>query len=207
MAVLVEKEATTPDQYPLSLNALKNGCNQKSNRFPVEDYDEQLISDCLVKLRAKEMILTVSGPGSRVRKYEHRFREKLFLNARELAALTVLILRGAQTVGEIRTRTERMVDFENLSDVEETLDEMMRDDRTPLRLVTRLERMPGQKESRYGHLLCGQEAIVVPDEKAVRSAGGGSSTKIAELEGRVAELEASLSELRTAFDTFRQQFE
>src|SRR6202167_5579811 len=150
---LLEKEVTTPEYYPLSLNALLNACNQKSNREPVTNFDEDTIERVLYTLRDKGLLVNITGAGSRVPKYGHRLSEKLNLGRREMAILCELMVRGPQTLGELRTRAERMHHFDDLAEVESVLDRMPE-------LVTRLPRRPGEKEARYAHLLSGPAAAL-----------------------------------------------
>jgi uncharacterized protein YceH (UPF0502 family) len=159
LGALIEKETTTPEYYPLSLNALVNACNQKSNRDPAVSYDDGTVLDAVELLRNKGLATVVTGAGSRVPKYAHRFAEKLNLGRRELAILCEMMLRGPQTVGEIRNRAERMHRFEDLSEVESLLDRMAE-------YVVKLPRRPGEKEARWAHLFSGpvemDEAPVAP---------------------------------------------
>ena len=161
---LLEKEITTPEYYPLSLNALLNACNQKSNRDPVVHFDEDTIERLLSVLRDKGWSLNITGAGSRVPKYGHRLAEKLNLGRRELAVLCELMLRGPQTLGELRTRAERMHPFDDLAEVESVLDRMPE-------LVTKLPRRLGEKEARYSHLLSGVPGPAAPlsEQAAPRS--------------------------------------
>ncbi len=205
LGVLMEKQMTTPEYYPMTPNALRNGCNQKSNRHPVVSFDEEAVRATLDSLRSKQLVYIISTHGSRTRKYEHRLKETLHLSKDEMAALCVLMLRGFQTIGEIRGRTERMTDFESLDAVEETVGELMRLDRQPMQLVKRLERMPGQKDNRYAHLLAGD---ITEEQLAAQPVQtSGSSVSKNELIERVTELENQLKELRKEFSTFKQQFE
>ena len=198
---LIEKDITTPDYYPLSLNALVNACNQKNNRDPVMNLDENAVRDALACLQEQRLAGPARGADSRVTKYEHRLQEVFNLPRGETALLCVLLLRGSQTPGELRGRTERMFRFEHLDDVEATLHRLM--ERDPP-LVTMLQRQPGTKESRYAHLLSGE-----PEES--RSAPVGvlpSSTdddRIGKLEAEIAELRRELHELRHAFDELKKQ--
>ena len=155
---LLEKEITTPEYYPLSLNALLNACNQKSNRDPVVHFDEETLDRALYTLREKGLLVSITGAGSRVPKYGHRISEKLNLGRRELALLGELMLRGPQTPGELRSRAERMHAFADLAEVESVLEHMSH-------LVTRLPRRLGEKEARYAHLLSGEPAISAPQEE------------------------------------------
>jgi hypothetical protein len=205
---LVEKEATTPDNYPLSLNALTAACNQTSNRDPVMSLDESTISATVHHLRGRSLVRPIVHSGGRVTKYEHRMDEALGLVRRQLAVLCVLMLRGPQTAGELRTRTQRIHDFAEVAEVESTLDGLI--DREPP-LVVRLPRRAGQKEVRYAHLLSGE--VAVPDVPETASLGTTTSDapaddgRVAALERRVETLEAELAALREQFDQFRAQFQ
>ncbi len=150
---LVEKQVTTPDYYPLTLNALVNACNQISNRDPVVKYDERTVEDAIDSLRTKNLVYIFYGAESRVPKYKHMMREVYTLSSQELAVMCVLMLRGPQTIGEVRGRTGRLYEFAELREVEETLDGLARRDEP---LVFKLPRQTGRKEARYTHLLSGQ---------------------------------------------------
>ncbi len=182
---LIEKEITTPEYYPLSLNALANACNQKNNREPVTQLDEDEIREALRRLEDHGLGGPVRGSDSRVTKYEHRVQEVFNFTRGEIAVMCVLLLRGPQTPGELRGRTERMHRFEELSDVQATLQKLMQ--REPA-LVKVMARQPGTKEARYSHLLSGEPAEVVTAAVA-ESVGSG-------LEGEVAALRAEVAELR-----------
>ncbi|MCG2584187.1 YceH family protein [Massilia sp. TS11] len=202
LAVLAEKEALTPDNYPLSLNALTNGCNQLSSRDPVMQLSEETVADTLARLSEARLVNTVAQPGARVVKYEHRMRIKWSLEQDKLAVLTILMLRGVQTAGEIRTRCGRLHEFKSVAEVETALQFLI--DKYPP-LVKRLELAPGTKEPRYGHLLAGEESLAQAATAfgpAVAPAGG----RVGELEQEVARLREELSALRSEFDTFKQQF-
>src|SRR5579872_6195939 len=160
LGALMEKEITTPEYYPLSLNALVNACNQKSNRDPVVAYDDDSAERALDSLRARGLALRITGAGSRVPKHGHRLAEQLNLGRREIAILCELMLRGPQTVGELRGRAERMHRFDDLEEVESIVQRLM--DASPESLVARLERRPGEKEVRYVHLLSGPPATPSP---------------------------------------------
>src|SRR5579884_471883 len=183
LGALIEKEITTPEYYPLSLNALVNACNQKSNRDPVVAYDDDTVEDALELLRAKGLAVRITGSGSRVPKHAHRFGEKFNFGRRELAILCELMLRGPQTTGELRNRSERMHHFDDLDEVETILQRLMEHEPDPL--VVRLARQPGEKEARYAHLLCGepQSFAVVNQEEAASST---RADRLAELEAEVA---------------------
>jgi len=192
----MEKEVTTPDYYPLSLNALVNACNQKSNREPVVSYDEGTVERALEGLRAKGLALRITGGDSRVPKHGQRFTESLNLGRREAALLCVLFLRGPQTVGELRGRSERLYNFEDLDGVESTLHHLAEQG-----MVKQLERHAGSREPRWAHLLSGE--VEVADEPSVHAeAERGPSPQ-----DRITALERDLAELRREFDDFRRRFE
>jgi uncharacterized protein len=176
LGCLIEKQRTTPDVYPLSLNALRLACNQSTNREPVVDYDEPAIRDALQRLSSKGWVRLASGPTSRAVKYRHLFDEALTLSGSEISLLTVLMLRGAQTVGELKSRTERLHRFGSLAEVDESLNAL-----AGRELVERLERRPGQKEERWEHRL-GETAETAPSQPS--------------LEERVRTLEEQVAELR-----------
>jgi len=204
LGALIEKDITTPDYYPLSLNALVNACNQKNNRDPVMSLDENTVRDALVTLQGKRLAGPASGADSRVTKYEHRIQEVFNFTRAETAVMDVLLLRGPQTPGELRGRTERMYKFEELSDVQATLQRLMQ--REPS-LVKMLPRQPGTKESRYAHLLSGDvEGFVAPPEIA-SATGAGDDGRIGRLEYEVAELRREVAELREQMESFKRQFE
>jgi len=198
---LLEKEVTTPEYYPLSLNALLNACNQKSNRDPVVHFDEDTIERVVYTLRDKGLLLNITGAGSRVPKYGHRLSEKLNLGRRELAILCELMVRGPQTLGELRMRAERMHPFDDLAEVEAVLDRMPE-------LVTKLPRRPGEKEARYAHLLSGSPAAMdMSPERAVDSPPPPRPDRIATLEAEVAQLRDEIELLKQRFAGFQKQFE
>jgi hypothetical protein len=206
---LVEKEITTPEYYPLSLNALVNACNQKSNREPVMNLDEEAVTAALRSLSVLELAGAADTNDSRVRKYEHRLGEAYNFTRPEIAVLCVLLLRGAQTPGELRGRGERLHHFEELSDVQAALQKLMA--REPA-LVKVLARQPGTKESRYMHLMSG-DMEVSPVEDAREHVRGSSAAEsmdresIAQLEAEVAALKNEIAELKQQFAQFRKQFE
>jgi uncharacterized protein YceH (UPF0502 family) len=208
---LVEKQVTTPDYYPLTMNALVHACNQISNRDPVVQYGEREVADAVESLRAKNLVYIFYGADSRVPKYKHMAREVFSLSAPELAALCVLMLRGPQTVGEVRGRTGRLHEFADLREVEETLDGLARRDEP---LVTKLARQAGRKEARYAHLLSGQPVVEEEAEgqtataaPRVSSSRAGEGERVARLEAEVETLRGELAEMRRQFDEFRKQFE
>ena len=204
---LVEKELTTPEYYPLSLNALVNACNQKSNRDPVMNLGEGDVRDALRSLDKKGLAGPADNMLSRVSKYEHRLQEAYNFTRHEIAVLSELLLRGPQTPGELRSRADRMHKFDDLGIVQSTLQRLMR--REPP-LVTVLARQPGTKEARYAHLLSGEvEAPPQNSAAAGISAPGGASggERIARLEARVDNLQSEITDLKQQFATFRKQFE
>jgi uncharacterized protein len=204
---LVEKEITTPEYYPLTLNALMNACNQLSNREPVVSLDEKTVARALESLREKKLVWLVTGVG-RVPKYEHRFAEAFQLAAQEIAVLCVLMLRGPQTVGEIRGRTGRLYEFKELEEVELTLQALMSAQHP---LVARLPRQPGTKESRYAHLLGG--AVHVEEREATARLEPATlevrqeNEKLARLEAELLQVRADLTDLKEQFLEFKRQFE
>ena len=206
LGALVEKETTTPEYYPLSLNALVNACNQKSNREPVMALDEETVRKALRSLTEQVMVRSASGD-SRVAKYEHRLNELYNFHRHEIAVLCVLMLRGPQTPGELRTRAERMYAFEDLDAVHAALNLLMR--REPP-LVKVLPRQPGTKESRYMHLLSGDIAPADygtgADESDVRGTGQTGAESASANRDRISELEDEVRELRRELQTLREQF-
>jgi uncharacterized protein YceH (UPF0502 family) len=195
---LLEKEITTPEYYPLSLNALVNACNQKSNRDPMVNFDDSMVEQALHSLRDKGLLLSITGAGSRVQKYAHRISEKLNLGRPELAILCELMLRGPQTLGELRTRADRMHTFDDTDQVQSVIDRLPE-------LITKLERRPGEKESRYAHLLSGPPVVSHSDPD--QSAQPPRQDRITALENQVAQLSAELEDLKQQFAGFRKQFE
>lgn len=206
---LVEKELTTPEYYPLTLNALKMACNQKSNREPVLSFDDKTVVRAIESLREKQLALLVTGHGSRVPKYKHTFARRFQLNEKEVAVLCVLMLRSAQTVGELRGRTARMHGFSDLAEVTETLHGLSV--RGEGAFVMQLPRQAGRKESRYAHLLSGEpeitEEMLAPPREAAARAVFAEDERIAKLEAEVQELRVELEELKQRFGDFKQQFE
>jgi len=186
---LLEKDLTTPEYYQLTLNALQNACNQKSSREPIVNYDETTVAQGLDLLRQKQLVLKVSGAGHRVEKYAHRLGETLNLGRRELALLAVLMLRGPQTVGELRGRTERMHPFAELDEVEHVLQALSAREPDPL--------VAPASRGRWMHLWSGAAAPDEPESSAPRPS----------LEGRVTALEREIDELKRQMESFRRQFE
>lgn len=203
LGVLAEKEALTPDNYPLSVNALTNGCNQLTSRDPVMSVSEDAVMDTLHRLIQRKLVSEVRQAGARVSKYEHRMRMKWSLEQDKLAVLALLMLRGLQTAGEIRSRSGRLHDFASVADVEAGLQFLI--DKYPP-LVARLPRAPGEKEVRYMHLLSGAE---IPERTldVAAAAPVARQDRIAELETEVAHLRAEVARLSEQFDSFRKQFD
>jgi uncharacterized protein YceH (UPF0502 family) len=195
LGCLLEKQRTTPDQYPLSLNALRLACNQSTNRDPIVDYDEPTIREALHRLERRGLVRLASGAGSRAAKYRHLLADALPLDGAEQAVMTVMMLRGAQTPGELKQRSERMHEFAELSGVHETLERLIERG-----LALGLERRPGQKEERYIQLLQGEQSE--PDRRAEpRARAHDSSANASELEGlrrRIDRLEREIVELRAS---------
>lgn len=201
LGCLIEKELSTPEYYPLSLNALATACNQKSNRDPVLSLDEAEVSRALDSLRFKQFALVAAG-GGRVTKYRHALVEKFRFSPAELAVLCELLVRGPQTVGELRTRGERMHPFGDLSEVEAVLEDLM--ERTPP-LVAKLPRQPGRKEHRYCQLFSGEPDLSEP--AAVFEAGSGGADRIERLEQELTELREEVALLKQTFADFKKSFE
>jgi uncharacterized protein YceH (UPF0502 family) len=211
LGCLVEKHLTTPQYYPLTMNALVNACNQTSNRFPVMRLDEGAVHTAVRSLRDKGFARAVHATGDRVTKYKHVLDEALELETASLALLGVLLLRGAQTPGELRARTERMVESSSVEDVERTLDQLAARAEP---LVVKLARQPGQKEARYAHLLAGDVAAAVAAESSAAvdtvpyapppaSAAPRRDDRVAALEAEVAALRSEVEHLRAAVDALR----
>ena len=204
LAVLAEKEALTPDNYPLSLNTLTNGCNQLSSRDPVMQLSEETVADVLQRLMQRKFVNEITQAGARVVKYEHRMRIKWTLEQDKLAVLTILMLRGLQTAGEIRTRSGRLHDFKSVAEVEQCLQFLI--DKYPP-LVSKLALAPGTKEPRYGHLLSGEAALARQESAFGTVSSPIAGGKTAQLEQEVAALRAEVDELKAQFASFKQQFE
>ncbi len=198
LGALMEKEITTPEYYPLSLNALVNACNQKSNRDPMVQYDEDTVEEGLGGLREKGLLLMITGAGSRVQKYGHRINEKLNLGRRESAIMCELMVRGPQTLGELRTHCDRMHHFDDVTEVETVIE------RHP-ELITKLDRRPGEKEARYAHLLSGPPTE--PETARETAAAPARHDRLGALEAEVSQLRAEVEELKRQFAGFKQQFE
>ena len=206
LGALLEKEITTPDYYPLSLNSLVNACNQKSNRDPVMNMDEDSVRDALRTLHLNCLARSVSATDSRVTKYEHRLQEAFNFDRREAALFCELLLRGPQTPGELRTRAERMHQFDDLSEAQSALQRLM--NREPP-LVKVLARQPGTKESRYMHLLSGDaKPVSSTAEREVPAALEREKMDgFSRLSSEMAELRRDMADLKQQFAAFRKQFE
>jgi uncharacterized protein len=204
LGALIEKDITTPDYYPLSLNALINACNQKNNREPVTNFDEETVRLALRNLSDKRLAGPASGADGRVTKYEHRLQEVFNFTRPETAILCVLLLRGPQTPGELRGRTERMHRFEDLDEVLSGLQQLMR--REPP-LAKALGRRPGTKEIRYAHLLSGDVEAWEPPAETGSSSGSADAERLIQLEEQVATLRSEVAELKQQMADFRKQFE
>jgi uncharacterized protein YceH (UPF0502 family) len=199
---LIEKQVTTPEYYPLTLNALTLACNQKNNRYPVTSYTENQVSDAVETLREKNLAYVFYGSTSRVPKYKHVVPEVMHLSHAEVAVMCVLMLRGAQTLGEIRGNASRLHEFSSLEEVEQTLNGLITRDEA---LVARLPRQPGQKEGRFAHLLSGEinlEALAESERVAAAAPPRRSS-----LEEKIEALTAEVEKLKEQFEQFRKQFE
>jgi uncharacterized protein YceH (UPF0502 family) len=209
LAALWEKEITTPEYYPLSVNALVNACNQKSNREPVMSLDESAVHAALRTLDDNSLARAVSATDSRVTKYEHRLQEAFNFDRREAAIFCELLLRGAQTPGELRSRAERMHHFDDLSEVQSALQRLM--NREPP-LIKVLPKQPGTKEARYVHLLSAESdraspAVAAGAAPVSRREPGNKHPDFASLESEVAELRKDIADLEQQFAAFRKQFE
>ncbi|BFM12836.1 DUF480 domain-containing protein [Simiduia litorea] len=208
IGVLFEKEHTTPDQYPLSLNALVNGCNQKSNREPVLDLSELEVQSTVDSLLKKGLVTTVNV-GSRVAKYRQRFGNTEFgdfkFTLKEQSLLSVLFLRGPQTAGELRLRTQRLCEFTDVADVERVLDGLADVDTTAY--VVKLPREPGKRECRYAHLFSGEVEVEVGVETAQRSSSPRQSVADCSCAERVAELEQQVSALQDDVEWLKAQWQ
>lgn len=202
---LIEKEATTPDYYPLTLNALVAACNQKSNRFPIVEYDEQTVSKALERLRERNIVYVFIGSTSRVQKYKHILPKLLEIDLHEVAIICVLLLRGFQTIGELRERTQRIYEFESLEEVHQTLDELMQRDEP---LVVELPKQSGQKERRFAHLLSGEiTPEILESVQHTPTASQAKQEQITKLEQEIAELKTDFATLRAEFEEFKKQFD
>jgi uncharacterized protein YceH (UPF0502 family) len=202
---LVEKQLTTPEYYPLTLNALVAACNQKSNREPVVSYDDKTVTDALERLRDRNLVYVFYGSTSRVPKYKHMLPSVYELEPADVAVMCVMMLRGPQTLGELRGRTDRLYEFSGLGEVQETLDGLTRRDDP---LVVKLERLAGQKEARFAHLLNGEiDVSSLPPPRSSASSAPADPSRLEQLETEVKELRSEIESLKVTFDEFRRQFE
>lgn len=197
LGVLIEKERTTPEYYPLTLNAIVTACNQKTNRDPVVTFDETTVEIALDALNRKGLVSNVTGAGLRSRKFLHLFEKKIGLSQAESAVLCVLMLRGAQTAGEVRGRTGRMHDFDELSDVEAVFEALKNRESDPL--IIQLPKLPGTKEHRYMHLFGGEPDLDEFEQHAVLTTSGPSSA--------LDDLRAEVQELRTEVGVLKNQLQ
>ena len=206
LGCLIEKDITTPEYYPMTINALVNACNQKSNRDPVFTWDEEFVSESVDTLRAKHLVGVLTGGGNRVPKYSHRLQEVLNLGRREVAVLCELLVRGAQTLGELRDRASRMHRFSDTEEVETCLHRLAEYSGGPL--VMLLPRQAGHKEARYAHLLCGEPQVQEPAvhyAPAATSAFAPAQPQPNPLEPRVAALESEVRELRAMVEQLKAE--
>ena len=205
---LVEKQVTTPEYYPLTLNALTPACNQKNNRSPVVSFDDETVAHALESLREKNLVYVFYGSSSRAPKYKQMMTEVFDLSPQELALMCVLMLRGSQTVGELRGRTDRLSDFKGLEEVEEALNSLAAKEPQPL--VAKLPRQPGQKEVRYAHLLSGE--VRIDHESEIKDAEVGTANdrirtdRHSRLEYELETLRAQVESLQQEFEEFKKQF-
>lgn len=206
---LIEKQIATPDYYPLTFNSLLTACNQKTARNPVTDYDEKEVTTAIDGLREKGFAVQINIAGSRAEKYRHRMDSFAELDEKEIALICVLMLRGAQTIGELRQRTERLYAFSDLAETEESLKGLMeREDPEPL--VAELPKEPGRKEKRYVHLFSDITANISTSETIItlpRSSPSQVQEKVETLESVVKELQAEIKLLKEQFESFKQQFD
>jgi uncharacterized protein YceH (UPF0502 family) len=206
---LLEKEATTPDAYPLSLNSLILACNQKTNRFPVVEYDEETVAEAVESLRSRRIVYRIDMAGSRVGKYRHNIDELLGLSGGGKALLAVLLLRGPQTLGELRTRSERMFSFASTEHVKDALNEIAEEVDIPI--WEKMPRAPGQKEERFRQVLSALpeevSAAAATSTEAPIAAVQSRNERVARLEAEVVALKEELIALKTEFESFKQQFE
>jgi uncharacterized protein YceH (UPF0502 family) len=211
LGCLVEKQVTTPEYYPLTLNALTLACNQKNNRQPVTSLAETAVLDAVESLREKNLVYIFYGSSSRVPKYKHVMPEILHLDQPKLALMCVLMLRGPQTIGELRERASRLYEFSGLAEAEETLNSLITKDKDNEPLVARLPRQPGQKEARFAHLLSGEldlEALAeIELTQHAASNRQSAGDRISQLEQQVESLSEQMKSLRDQFVEFKKQFE
>ncbi len=201
LGAILEKQYTTPAYYPMTINSITNACNQKSNRNPVVSYDESLVEDIIGSLREKHFSGIVTSSEYRVPKYTQAFGKHYNLTIQEVAVLCLMFLRGAQTVGEIRSRSSRIYNFENLAEVHETFDKLMNKGDEPF--IIKLPKNSG-REHRYTHLFCGEPEITVQVEKRSSESLG---TKVENLENEILKLKEEVETIKNEFNKFRKEFE
>lgn len=202
---LVEKQLTTPEYYPQTLNALIAACNQKSNRDPVVSYDEKTVMEALERLRDRNLVYVFYGSTSRVPKYKHMLPSVYELEPPDIAVICELMLRGPQTLGELRARGDRLYQFSGLGEVQETLDGLTRRDDP---LVIKLERQAGQKEARFAHLLNGEiDVSTLPPPRSSASSTSSDPGRLEQLETELRDLRSKIESLKSTFEEFRKQFE
>ena len=204
LGCLIEKENTTPDYYPLTLNALTNACNQKTNRDPVTDYSEETIEEALDSLRDKNLVYVFYGSGSRTAKYKHLTERFFELELSEIAVLCVLLLRGSQTLGELNQRTTRIYEFSGLDEVNQTIENLIKREEP---IAAKLPKQPGQKEVRYAHLLSGEIDTENLSSTVQTNSVKAKDEQIEKLEERIETLENQLQEFQASFEEFKKQFE
>jgi uncharacterized protein YceH (UPF0502 family) len=197
---LIEKEFTTPEYYPLTVNSLLNACNQKTSREPVVQYDETAVETALDSLKERKFVFRITGADIRVPKYRQSFTESLGLSQDEIAVIAVLLLRGPQTLGEIKGRTGRVFEFAELAQVRETIEHLIR--REPDSLVIKMPRQPG-KDARFMHLLCGEISALINEPEPA----AGKEERIAALESDLDKMRREVEELKIQFTLFKKQFE
>jgi uncharacterized protein len=206
LGALVEKQVTTPEYYPLTINSLMLACNQKNNRHPVTAYSEDAVAQAVESLREKSLTYVFYGSTSRVPKFKHVMTEVFHLSQSQLALMCILMLRGSQTIGELRERASRLHEFSSLEEVDATLNSLI--SREPETLVTRLTRQVGQKEVRFAHLLAGEVAVeAAAEEQSPRRTIPRETDRISSLQEDVAALKTQMEELQGQFENFKKQFE
>lgn len=202
LGCLMEKKETTPEQYPLTLNALRNACNQKSSRYPVVSYSEGEVGHTLRELETLNLVREEWG--ARVAKYQHLANKTMNLHSKGIALICVLMLRGPQTLGELKINTHRLFDFDDLDDVQFALQQLI--EREPS-MVTALPRQPGQKEGRYAHLLSGEPDIPVPTGVTTPAASApGLESRVANLEAQLADLQERLQAIEVGMTSIEEDF-
>ena len=202
---LVEKQVTTPEYYPLTINAVMLACNQKNNRNPVTAYSEEQVAEAVESLRERNLTYVFYGSTSRVPKYKHVMPEVLHLSQPQLSLMCVLMLRGSQTLGELRERASRLHEFSSLEEVEATLNSLI--SREPEPLVVRLPRQAGQKEVRFTHLLAGEVTVDAAIGEQPQRRTSAQADRLSSLQEDVTALKAQMEELRVQFENFKKQFE